>query len=121
MAAIRDVLSSLLAIPGVRAAVLVARDGLPIEITGRGDSRFLETLGALGASGMGTAEALGHELAGGQVVAAIFEYEDAFVSVDPVGEYAVVVTLSETAASLGNIRTVVRTHRDDLLRLLDLL
>ena len=120
MPSIRDALGRFLAIPGVRAAVLVGRDGLPIEETGRGDARFLETLGAMGASALGTAEALAHELAGGQTVAAILEYEDALVSVDPLGEFAAVVTLAENAASLGTIRQMVRSNRDDLLRLLDM-
>lgn len=121
MPSIRDALSRFLAIPGVRAAVLVGRDGLPIEETGRGDARFLETLGGLGASALGTAEALGHELAGGQTVAAILEYEDSLVSVDPLGEFAAVVTLAENAASLGTIRQMVRSNRDELLRLLDMM
>ena len=120
MPSIRDALSRLLAIPGVRSAVLVGREGLPIEVAGRGDERFLETLGALGASALGTTEAVGQELAQGQVVAAIMEYESALVSVDPVGEFAAVVTLAESAASLGSIRQMVRGSRDELLRLLDM-
>jgi len=56
MPSLRDTLGRLLAIPGVRASVLVGRDGLPIETAGRGDERFLELLGALGASALGTTE-----------------------------------------------------------------
>ena len=61
MPGLRDVLARLLAIPGVRAAVLVGREGLPIEIAGRGDQHFLESLGAHGASALGTTEALGQD------------------------------------------------------------
>jgi len=117
----RDTLARLLAIPGVRAAVLVGRDGLPIETSGRGDERFLEALGALGASALGTAEALGAELGQGATVAAMLEYEGAFVSVDPLGDFAAMVTLAESAASLGIVRRTVRSSRDDILRQLDLL
>lgn len=119
MASIRDTLERFLAIPGVHATVLVGRDGLPLETAGRGDTRFLETLGALGASALGTAEALGLELASGRGVGAILEYESALVSIDPLGEAAAVVTLAENAASLGSIRQLVRGSRDDILRQLD--
>ncbi|HST89643.1 MAG TPA: roadblock/LC7 domain-containing protein [Ktedonobacterales bacterium] len=120
MATLREALGRLLTIPGVRAAALVGRDGLPIEVTGRGDERYLETLGAHGASALGTTEALGHDLGQGATVAALMEYEDGLVSVDPLGQFAAVVTLAESAASLGSIRRMVRSSRDELLRLLDM-
>ncbi len=120
MANIRDMLGRFLSIPGVRSAVLVGRDGLPIETAGRGEVRFLEALGAMGASALGTAEALGADLGHGPTVAAMLEFEDAFVSVDPLGAYAAVVTLAETAASLGAVRRAVRGSRDELMRQLDL-
>ena len=112
MANIRDVLGRFLTIPGVRSAALVGRDGLPIETVGRGEVRFLEALGAMGASALGTAEAVGADLGHGPTVAAMLEYEDAFVSVDPLGAYAAIVTLAESAASLGAIRRAVRGSRD---------
>ena len=52
MASLRDVLGRVLTVPGVQASVLVGREGLPIELVGRGDPRFLEALGALGASAL---------------------------------------------------------------------
>jgi len=120
MASLRDALAHLLAVPGVRSVVLVGRDGLPIEATGRGDERFLEALGAMGASALGVTEALGAEFGHERTVATLLEYEDAFVSVDPLGEYAAIVTLAESAASLGSIRRTVRAARDELLRQLDM-
>lgn len=119
MPGLRDALARFLTIPGVRAVVLVGRDGLTIEAAGRGDARFHDMLGAFGASALGTTEALGHELAQGGVVGAILEYEDALASVDSVGDYAAVVTLAENAASLGRIRATIRSSRDEILRLLD--
>src|SRR5262249_18514095 len=91
MASLRDALTRLLAVPGVRSVVIVGRDGLPIEATGRGDERFLDTLGALGASALGVTEALGAEFGQERTVATLLEYEDAFVSVDPLGDYAAIV------------------------------
>ncbi len=121
MSGFRDTLSRLIAIPGVRAVVLVGRDGLAIDAAGRGDERFHDALGALGASALGTTEALGHELGNGRAVGTLLEYEDALVSVDPLGDLAAVVTLAESAASLGRIRHTVAASRDELLRSLDAL
>lgn len=119
MPAPRDLLAHLLALPGVRAVVLVGRDGLTIDAVGQGDQRIVETLGALGASALGTSEALGQELSAGVAVGVILEYATGVVAVDPVGPYAALVTLAESAASLGRIRHSVSGTRAELLRALD--
>jgi len=120
MASLGETLGRLLAIPGVRSAVLVGREGLLIESAGRGDARFFDALGGLGASAFGTAEALGQELGSGPTVGALLEYEHALVSVDPLGQYAMLVTLADSAASLGRVRATLRASRDDILRALDM-
>jgi predicted regulator of Ras-like GTPase activity (Roadblock/LC7/MglB family) len=120
MSSPRDILARLIEIPGVRAAVLVGREGLIIEWAGRGDDRAREALGALGASALGVTESLGSELGAGPTVGAVLEYDDALVSVDPLGEFATVVTLAENAASLGRVRHTVRASQSELLRLLDM-
>jgi predicted regulator of Ras-like GTPase activity (Roadblock/LC7/MglB family) len=119
MASLREQLSRMLAVPGVRAVALTGREGLPIEAAGRGDARLFDALAALGASALATAEALGQELTAGMAFGAILEYERALVSVEPLGEYAAVVTLAENAASLGRIRQTLQASRDELLRALD--
>ena len=120
MASLRDVLARVLTVPGVQATVRVGREGLPIESAGRGDPRFLEALGAFGASVLGASEALGRELGQGLTIGAICEYDHALVTVEPLGDYAAVVTLAESAASLGRVRHTVRASSDELLRLLDM-
>lgn len=120
MASVRDVMQRVLTVPGVQATVLVGREGLPIAAVGRGDDRLFEALGALGASAMGTTEALGTEVGQGAAVGAVLEYERALVSVDPLGQYAVAVTLAENANSLGRVRHTLRSSRDELLRALEL-
>lgn len=120
MATLRDLLARVLAVPGVQAAVLVGREGLPIEAAGRGDERFFEMLGALGASALGTTESLAHELGQGATVGTVMEFEQALVTVDPVGVYAAVVTIAENAASLARVRQALRAGRDELLRALEM-
>ena len=118
MPTLREHLARYSAIPGVRAVVLTGRDGLAMETAGRGDQRLFEALGALGASALGTADALGQDL-GGATIGALLEYDNGLVSVDPLGEYAALVTLMESAASLGRLRQALGAGRGELLRALD--
>lgn len=120
MSSPRDILARLIEIPGVRIAVLVGREGLLIDYAGRGDDRTREALGALGASALSVTEALGAEIGSGATVGTVLEYDDALVSVDPLGEFATVVTLAENAASLGRVRHTLRMSQAELLRLLDM-
>lgn len=120
MASLRDMLGQMLSVPGVQASALVGREGLSIEAVGRGDARFFETLGALGASALGATEALGQELGQGGVLGAILEYDHALVNIEPLGEFAVVVTLMEGPASLGRVRQALRALAPEFLRVLDM-
>lgn len=119
MASLRDLLSRVTQISGVRAAVLAGREGLPLEGAGRGDTRLFETLAALGASALQTAEALGAEMPVGATLGTMLEYERALVRVDPLGEYAAVVTLIENAAAVARVRQTLLASRDEILRALD--
>lgn len=119
MPLLHDQLTHLLALPGVRAVVLAGRDGLTIEAAGHVDPRVFEALGALGASVLGTSEALGVELGCGATVGVILEYASGLAAVDPIGLYATLVTFSESAASLGRLRHAVTSARPELLRALD--
>jgi predicted regulator of Ras-like GTPase activity (Roadblock/LC7/MglB family) len=120
MASLREALSRLLVIPGVRAVALAGREGLLIETAGRADRRMYEALAALGASVISSADTLGQEVNAGANMATILEYEGALVSIDPAGEFAIVITLAENAASLARIRHTLASSQDELLRLLDL-
>lgn len=119
MASLRDLLARVAQLPGARAVVLAGREGLPIEAAGRGDTRLFETVAALGASALQTAEALGQELSAGATTGTVLEYERALVSVDPLGEYAIIVVLAENAGSIGRIRQALAASGGELLRALD--
>src|SRR5437763_8990638 len=88
MVDLKQTLSRFLSIPGVRQAILVGRDGLMIEGLTRDGKDDMEAVGAIMTTGIGTAEALGQEIARGGVVGVIMEYENALVSVEPVGVFA---------------------------------
>jgi len=86
MVDLKQTLSRFLSIPGVRLAVLVGRDGLMIEGLTRDGKEDMEAVAAMMTSGLNTAEALGQEIARGNVVGVLHEYEHGLVSVDPLGE-----------------------------------
>lgn len=120
MVDLKQTLSRFLTIPGVRLAVLVGRDGLMIEGLARDGKEDMEAVGAMMTSSLNSAEALGQEIARGNVVGVLHEYEHGLVSVDPLGEYALVVTLFDNAASIGRVRHMVKTSRSEILEALDI-
>jgi len=120
MVDLKQTLSRFLAIPGVRLAVLVGRDGLLIEGLSREGKEDMEAVGAYMTTGLSTAEALGQEISRGSVIGALMEYEHGLVSIEPLGDYALVVTLFDNASSIGRVRHLVKTSRNEILEALDI-
>src|SRR5260370_34461280 len=120
MVDLKQTLSRFLAIPGVRLAVLVGRDGLLIEGLSREGKEDMEAVGAYMTTGLSTAEALGQEISRGSVIGALMEYEHGLVSIEPLGDYALVVTLFDNASSIGRVRHMVKTTRNEILEALDI-
>ncbi len=119
MVDLKQALSRFMSIQGVRLAVLVGRDGLMIEGLTRDGKEDMEAVGAIMTTGLNTAEALGQEIARGSVVGTLVEYEHGLVSVDPLGDFALIVTLFDNASSIGRVRHMVKTTRNEILEALD--
>lgn len=120
MVDLKQTLSRFLAIPGVRQAILVGRDGLLIEGLTRDGKDDMEAIGAIMSSGLSTADALGQEISRGSVVGVLVEFENGLVSVDPLGDFALMVTLSDNASNIARIRHVVKASRNEILEALDI-
>jgi predicted regulator of Ras-like GTPase activity (Roadblock/LC7/MglB family) len=120
MVDLKQTLSRFLSIPGVRQAILVGRDGLLIEGLTRDGKDDMEAVGAITTTGLSTAEALGQEIARGGVVGLLMEYENGMVSVEPLGEFALMVTLSDTASNIARVRHLVKSSRSEILEALDI-
>ncbi|MBO0779768.1 MAG: roadblock/LC7 domain-containing protein [Ktedonobacteraceae bacterium] len=120
MVDVKQALGRFLSVPGVRQAILVGRDGLIIDGITREGKEDMEAVGALMTANLNTAEALGKEIARGSVVGVIAEYEHGLVSVDPLGEFALVVTLFDNASNLARVRHLVKTSRNEILEALDI-
>jgi predicted regulator of Ras-like GTPase activity (Roadblock/LC7/MglB family) len=120
MVDLKQVLNRFLSISGVRQALIVGRDGLMIEGSSRDGKEDLEAIGAITTTGLGAAEALGQEITRGSVLGVLMEYEHGLVSVDPLGEFALLVTLSDTASNIGRVRHLVKASRNEILEALDI-
>ena len=120
MVDLKQTLSRFLSIPGVRQAILVGRDGLMIEGLTRDGKVDMEAVGAITTTSLSTAEALGQEITRGSVVGILMEYEHGLVSVDPLGEFALMVTLFDNASNIGRVRHLVKTSRSEILEALDI-
>ena len=120
MVDLKQTLSRFLTIAGVRQAVLVGRDGLMIEGLTRDGKESMEALGAIMTSELSTAESLGQELSRGGVVGVLVEYEHGLVSVEPLGEFALMVTLLDNASNLSRVRHMVKSSRNEILEALDI-
>jgi predicted regulator of Ras-like GTPase activity (Roadblock/LC7/MglB family) len=120
MVDLKQTLSRFLSIPGVRQAILVGRDGLLIEGLTRDGKDDMEAVGAITTTGLSTAEALGQEISRGGVVGVLLEYENGLVSVDPLGDFALMVTLSDNASNIARVRHMVKTSRSEILEALDI-
>src|SRR5438046_7490556 len=120
MVDLKQTLSRFVSIPGVREAILVGRDGLMIEGLTRDGKDDMEAVGAIMTTGISTAEALGQEIARGSVVGVLMEYEHGLVSVDPLGDFALMVTLSQNASNIDRVRHLAKTSRSEILDSLDI-
>jgi predicted regulator of Ras-like GTPase activity (Roadblock/LC7/MglB family) len=120
MVDLKQTLSRFLSIPGVWQAILVGRDGLMIEGLTRDGKDDMEAVGAIMTTGLSTAEALGQEISRGSVIGVLMEYENGLVSVDPLGDFALLVTLSDNASNIARVRHLIKTSRNEILEALDI-
>src|SRR6266581_4066905 len=120
MVDLKQTLNRFLSVPGVRQAILVGRDGLLIEGMTRDGKEDMEAVGALMTTGLSTAEAVGQEVSRGGLIGVLMEYEHGLVSVDPLGDFALVVTLFDNASSIGRVRHMVKASRNEILQALDI-
>jgi predicted regulator of Ras-like GTPase activity (Roadblock/LC7/MglB family) len=101
---------------GVRAALVVGRDGLVLQsATAPGaEDTDVEALGATASSGLVPAQEIGGETGRGRLLQGIYEYEEGVVVVEPVGQAAVLVVVTSAAGNLGLLRLQARRVHADL-------
>jgi predicted regulator of Ras-like GTPase activity (Roadblock/LC7/MglB family) len=115
MADLTELLTSFTRIRGVSTALVVGQDGLVIQsVTAPGqDGADADVLGAVASSGLLPARQIGEETERGNLLQSIYEYEKGVVVIEPLGQSAILVVVTDAAANLGLLRLQARkVHRD---------
>jgi uncharacterized protein len=95
MADIREQLDGMVRVEGIKAAVVVGRDGFVIDAATQGESLDAETLGAVISASLSATEMMGTELGLGNLNRGMVEFRDYVLLVNQLGQEAVLAVLAE--------------------------
>lgn len=110
---IEEILKALVEVQGIEAAVCVGRDGFVIEAAAAANAD-VDAIGAMVATGLGSAESVGRELSVGSLSQAMMEYDNGVIVMTAIGTDAILSVVASTSASLGNVRLQVRKRKTEL-------
>jgi CheY-like chemotaxis protein len=112
---LKAILGELAAIPGVRLATLVDREGFLIEAAGE-LGVGAEVAGALAACLAESSEGIGREMGHGTLSSMILDYETGMVLLHGAGSSAILAVVLRDPTALGKIRYYVKRALPELLR-----
>ncbi len=110
---IHSVLDQFLKVKGVTGAALVGRDGFVIESSTSHDID-MDSLGALVATAIGTAESLGKEFDLGAVDQYMAEFANGKVVMSPAMDDILAVS-TDSSAVIGGVRYAIKRNLDDVI------
>jgi len=103
---------------GIRAVIVGGKDGFAIASAPAALGE-LDVLASYGAAILTAADGLGAESRWSSLIGIVLEYQDLLISIDPLGEMAVTISLLEKAAALVPLRQSLKQLRGELLSALD--
>lgn len=109
-AGLRGILDGLLKVDGVTAALVIGRDGFVIE-SAAAHAIDADAVGAIAASSLSAAEAMGEEMKLGALGSILIEYELGPVAVTLAGPDAVLAVVGNQGTNLGRVRIEMRKIR----------
>ncbi len=112
---LNELIQQLRDIGGIDLAAVVGNDGLLLACSAA-EGIDGESVGAVSASGLLVAEALGRELERGGITQTTLEYEDGLVLLTPLDPDVALLVLARPDANLGRLRLLTRRARGELLR-----
>ena len=116
-ATLRDVLQELVDVQGILTSVLVGRDGFVIDGISSGEMDT-EAIGAVISTAIGSNEVMGTELEVGDFSQSMVEFAGGVIVTSLVGESAILATVADLQAPLGNVRYQVKKRLPEIERLL---
>jgi hypothetical protein len=110
---LRSLLNRFRAVESIELAAVVATDGLLIESAAQ-PNVDVDAICAVASNGLAMAEALGREIAKGDTLQTMLEYETGVVLMEPISSDAMLLLMGNLRDDLGYLRFLVAKHRDDL-------
>lgn len=104
MASLEEALNDLARVQGVRAVVVVGRDGFVVDGVVLNEELDMDAIAAMVASGFGASERVGRELAVGEMSQAAMEYDHGVLVMSLLPDDAVLACIADLTSNLGNIR-----------------
>ena len=117
MTDIREQLDDMVRVDGIKAAVIVGRDGFVIDAATEGSSLDAETLGAVISASLSATEMMGTELGLGNLNRGMVEFRDYVLLVNQLGQEAVLAVMAEPRF-MGIARHHVKKRTPSLLSVL---
>jgi uncharacterized protein len=111
---LNELIQQLRDIGGIDLAAVVGNDGLLLA-SSAADGIDGESVGAVSASGLLVAEAMGRELERGGITQTTLEYENGLVLLTPLDSDVALLVLARPDANLGRLRLLTRRARGELL------
>ena len=112
-----QILTALVQVDGIDAAVCVGRDGFVIDAVA-GAGADVDAIGAMVSTGLGSAESVGRELGVGALTQAMMEYANGVIVMTAIGQDAILAVVAASNSSLGNVRLQVRKRKTELEQVL---
>ncbi len=95
MASIREQLDQMVQVEGIKAVVVIGRDGFVIDAATEGSAMDAETLGAVISASLSTTDMVGAELGLGNLNRGMVEFRDYVLLVNQLGVNAVLAVLAD--------------------------
>ncbi len=95
MASIREQLDEMVHVEGIKAVVVIGRDGFVIDAATEGAAMDAETLGAVISASLSTTDMVGAELGLGNLNRGMVEFRDYVLLVNQLGQDAVLAVMAD--------------------------
>ena len=118
MEALHNLLRELAGVTGIRAALLVGREGFVIDAVTKSEGIDVEAVGATLSSEINSTEMVGREMRIGRMKQIIVEYEVGIIILSAVAKEAALAVVAEPDAMIGNVRYQVKKYAPDVEKLL---
>jgi len=114
---IKEILSDLMSIEGVRSAIITSSDGLPIEIASLDNEFDADTVSALVSTIKGASTSIFSECLGGRIKNVLIEGSSAKILIRPITNEYLLALVLDAHANLGMINIAITKYLEDLKNL----